>query len=74
MKPIIGTLAYLVAIAIVFLAVVFDDVAWPITTGAVVVLVMGALWAWTDTPTAAPARCDCSRCEDKSAATADDVR
>jgi hypothetical protein len=74
MKPIIGTLAYLVAIAIVFLAVVFDDVAWPITTGAVVVLVMGALWAWTDPPAAAPARCDCSRCEDKPTATADDVR
>lgn len=71
MKQIIGVLAYFTAASVIILGLFFDNVAWPVTTVAVVMLVLGALWAWTDTPTAP---CRCPQCGDAKRATADDVR
>lgn len=72
MKPIIGILAYAAAVAVVFLSM-FVDVDWPITAGASILLVLGALFAWQNDGPQATA-CDCKRCDSGGPATADDVR
>lgn len=74
MKSIIGTLAYLAALTIVILASLYDSVPLPITTVAVIMLVLGALWAWTDPAPAKPVPCDCPACKAPRGATTDDVR
>lgn len=72
MKTFIGTLAYVTASALVVLAVFFD-VPIILSTVAVALLVLGALWAWSDRPVA---QCLCPTCNVPVAkrATADDIR
>lgn len=73
MKPIMGILAYAAAVAVVFLSM-FIDVDWPITAGASILLVLGALFAWQNEPGPKRVVCDCERCDYGGPATADDVR
>ena len=73
MKQIIGTLAYTCAVAVVILATLYGDVDWYLTAVALMMLVIGALWAWTD-PKPETSPCDCPRCDKPRPATADDVR
>lgn len=69
MKMLIGTLAYLTAVSIV-VATMFLPVPWPVSTVCVIMLCLGALWAWSD-PSAKPCAC---QPEKPKRATADDVR
>lgn len=75
MKKIMGSLAYVIAGTVVVVLPFFGEVKWYTTAVALGMLVLGALYAWTDPKPAAPA-CDCPRCEQPEApkATADDVR
>lgn len=70
MKQIIGTLAYVTASAICVLTL-FVEVPWPISTVSIILLVLGAVWSWNDSPTAP---CKCPPCASVKGATADDVR
>ena len=75
MKQIIGILAYFTAASVIILDIFFEGVPWPVTAVAVMLLVLGALWAWSDPKDAQqPSPCDCPKCVPPKRATAEDVR
>lgn len=72
MKMIIGVLAYGTAAVLVVLAV-FRDVPLILSTVGVLMLAIGALYAWSDKPTD-PCRCTHCNAPKPKRATAEDVR